>query len=67
LAALALARTEDLAALVPGNVEEETVWPQLLEEEQGVVAVIVVDDALLLAGEIQHGGGFSPGEFRRGY
>jgi hypothetical protein len=62
LVALAPARTKDLGARVPGNVEEKTAWPLLLEE-----GVAVEDGVLLLVGEIQCGGGFSPNEFRRGF
>ena len=49
---------------IPGNVEEETVWTQLLEAE---VTVVAEDDALFLVEEIRCGDGFSPDEFRRGF
>ena len=65
LVALASAKTEDLETQLPGHVEVVVVSPQLLEEQ--VVAVVVMERALLLVEGIQYGDGFSPDEFRRGF
>ena len=66
LGAPALAGAAGLEARIPENAEEEMAWaPQLEEGEEE--AVVMEHGVLLLVGEIQRGGGFSPDEFRRGF